>query len=58
MSVTVNYKNSTLTTIDNGESATLQTEGTWLEDNVDIIDTTPTGSVSNNFNFELNNITG
>lgn len=36
MSTTVSYKNDTLTTIDYGDSATLTTEGTWLEDNITI----------------------
>lgn len=36
MSATVNYKNNTLTTIGYGSSATLNTQGTWLEDNINI----------------------
>ncbi|MDV3426894.1 MAG: hypothetical protein LIR50_06840 [Bacillota bacterium] len=36
MSTTVSYKNNILTTIGYGSSATLNTQGTWLEDDVDI----------------------
>lgn len=36
MSTTVSYKNNTLTTIGFNDSATLTTEGTWLEDDITI----------------------
>ena len=36
MATTVTYKNNTLTTIDFNDSATLTTQGTWLEDDITI----------------------
>ena len=36
MATTVSYKSNTITTIDYGDSATLTTEGTWLEDDITI----------------------
>lgn len=43
MSATVNYKGATLATVD-GQLRTLETAGTWLEDNVTITDVTQGGS--------------
>ena len=40
MSVTVKYKNANLTTISNGATKTLNTSGKYMEDNVQIVDTT------------------
>lgn len=40
MSVSVSYKGSTLTTLTEGQTKTLETEGTWLEDDIVITDTT------------------
>ena len=36
MATTVSYKNNTLTTIGFNDSATLTTQGTWLEDDITI----------------------
>lgn len=40
MSVSVSYKGSIITTLTEGQTKTLDTEGTWLEDNITITDTT------------------
>ena len=59
MSVSVSYKNSILTTLTEGQTKTLETEGTWLEDDITITDTTalrtyytgtaaPTAALGNN----------
>lgn len=40
MSVSVSYKGSTLTTLTEGQTKSLNTEGTWLEDDIVITDTT------------------
>lgn len=41
MSTTVNYKGNTIATLDN-ETKTLTTAGTWLEDDIEIVDETRT----------------
>lgn len=46
MSTTVNYKNNSIVTIPNGSTKTLLTSGKYLEDNIEIVDTTTTGSVT------------
>lgn len=45
MSTTVNYKGNTIATLDN-ETKTLTTAGTWLEDNIEIVDVSSGGSQS------------
>lgn len=45
MSTTVTYKGSTLTTVEN-QTRVLNTAGTWLEDNITIVDVTSGGSGS------------
>lgn len=40
MSVQVNYKNSSIATIAHGGTKTLNTAGTWVEGNIEIVDTT------------------
>lgn len=46
MSVTVNYKNNAIATIADGGTKTLLTSGTWLEDDIEIVDTTSGGGGS------------
>ena len=41
MSVTVNYKGNTIATVDN-ETKNLTTASTWVEDDIELIDQTPT----------------
>ena len=40
MSVQINYKNSTIGTVANGATKTINTAGTWVEDDIEIVDTT------------------
>lgn len=40
MSVQINYKNTTIGTVANGATKTINTSGTWVEDNIEIVDTT------------------
>ena len=42
MSTTVTYKGSTLTTVNN-QTRTLDTAGTWLEDDITLVDVSVTG---------------
>ena len=43
MSATVTYKGSTITTVNN-QTRVLNTRGTWLEDNITIVDSTQSGT--------------
>ena len=65
MSVQVNYKNEILTSIANGATKTLNTSGTWVEDDIEIVDTTtsgsattPTTTITANPSINVNNSTG
>lgn len=45
MSATVTYKGQTLTTVQN-TTATLETAGTWLEDDITITDSSGSGTIT------------